>query len=103
MEVTVHLTKQSEHYFSGSSSHIRNCVNRVALLLIDNLTNRKFFMPAIGFLLALRDINKPVTIANICKIHQHSLAEIRALISKHALDFENDIREYFGEERITKA
>ena len=69
----------------------------MALLLVDNLTNRKFFMPAIGFLLALRDINKTVTIANLAKVPQHSLAEIRSLIAKNALDLENDIREYFGE------
>lgn len=58
----------------------------MALLIVDQLNNRKFYNPAIGFLLALRDINKAVTIAHICKLPSHTLAEIRSLVTKNAPD-----------------
>ena len=90
LEVMNMLIKESQAYFV-QENNVKMCVQKAMQLINDNFKNKKIVMPAIGVLLALRDINYDVTIGCILGAPDSQLTKVRTLAHNYAKDLEENM------------
>lgn len=84
------LIKASSQYFK-EKLNIKKIIKRIGKILFEFSSDKEISMPALGSLLALRDIEKRRTIKAIIKLPSHQLEIIRDLSDSYAPDLSSNL------------
>ena len=90
LEVLSHIIKSTEEFFR-EKSNVKKFVIRVGRILQEFSANKSITMPALGSILALRDIEKTRTIKTILNLPSKQLEIIRSLSDSFAPDLASNL------------